>query len=63
MTSRAENTPQHIIACQGAAVKGNIPPGGIWEQSAGHARGGGKEGAHDAQRADGMTTKKLLIFY
>lgn len=30
--ARGENTPQHIIACQGAAVKGNIPPGGIWEQ-------------------------------
>lgn len=25
--ARGENTPQHIIACQGAAVKGNIPRG------------------------------------
>ena len=30
--ARGENTPQHIIACQGAAVKGNIPRGGIWGQ-------------------------------
>lgn len=30
--ARGENTPQHIIACQGAAVKGNIPRGGVWEQ-------------------------------
>lgn len=29
--ARGENTPQYIIACQGAAVKGNIPPGGVWE--------------------------------
>ena len=29
-TSRARETlPQHIMACQGAAVKGDIPPGGI----------------------------------
>ena len=28
--ARGENTPQHIIACQGAAVKGNMPRGGIW---------------------------------
>ena len=28
--ARGENTPQHIIACQGEAVKGNIPRGGIW---------------------------------
>ena len=27
--SRAGNAPQHIMACQGAAVKGDIPPGGI----------------------------------
>ena len=30
--ARGENTPQHIIACQGAVVKGDIPPGGIWER-------------------------------
>ena len=29
-TRRARNTPQYIIACQGADVKGNIPRGGIW---------------------------------
>ena len=28
--ARGENTPQHIIACQGAVVKGNMPRGGIW---------------------------------
>lgn len=28
--ARGENTPQHIITCQRAVVKGNIPPGGIW---------------------------------
>ena len=28
--ARGENTPQHIIACQRAVVKGNIPPGGVW---------------------------------
>ena len=28
--ARGENTPQHIIACQEAAVKWNIPRGGIW---------------------------------
>ena len=27
---RAENAPQHIMACQGAAVKGNMPPGVSW---------------------------------
>ena len=32
--ARGENTPQHIITCQGEAVKGNIPRGGIlgWER-------------------------------
>ena len=30
--ARGENTPQHIIACQGAAVKGDMPPGGVWGQ-------------------------------
>lgn len=25
--ARGENTPQHIIACQGAVVKGNMPRG------------------------------------
>ena len=29
-TRRARSTPQHIIACQGAVVKVNIPRGGIW---------------------------------
>lgn len=36
--ARGENTPQHIIACQGAAVKGNIPRG-----VSGGGRGSGGE--------------------
>lgn len=42
--ARGENTPQHIIACQGAVVKGNIPRG----VSGGRRGSGGASGASTA---------------
>lgn len=48
-----ENTPQHIIACQGAAVKGNIPRGGIWWWE----RSGGASGASTAATAAGHASE------
>lgn len=50
--ARGENTPQHIIACQGAAVKGNIPRGGIWgweRIGGGNVRKCAKASARDAR--------------
>ena len=43
--ARGENTPQHIIACQGAAVKGNIPRG-----VSGGGRGSGGEMSANEQK-------------
>ena len=50
--ARGENTPQHIIACQGAVVKGNIPRGGIWgweRIGRGNVRKCAKASARDAR--------------
>ena len=65
--SRAGNAPQHIMACQGAAVKGNIPPRGILGFP---RRGAGRGGSPCAEKARatglwtrGERTEKLLIYY
>ena len=65
--SRAGNAPQHTMACQGAAVKGNIPPGGILGFP---RRGVGRGGSPCAEKAReaglwtrGERTEKLLILY
>ena len=58
-TRRARgNAPQHIMACQGAAVKGSMPPGGILGfPRRGVGRGipmrgkGARDGALDARGA------------
>ena len=47
--ARGENTPQHIIACQGAVVKGNIPRG----VSGGGRGSGGESDASTAATAAG----------
>ena len=51
--ARGENTPQHIIACQGAAVKGNIPQG----VSGGRRGSGGASGASTAATAAGHASE------
>ena len=48
--SRAGNAPQHTMACQGAAVKGNIPPRGILGFP---RRGVGKKGGGIPMRGKG----------
>lgn len=46
--SRAGNAPQHTMACQGAAVKGDIPPGGIL----GFPRRGAWKGGRESGRIE-----------
>ena len=65
--SRAGNAPQHIMACQGAAVKGNIPPGVSWV-SPDEASGKGGSPCAEKARATGLQTRgeraeKLLKNY
>ena len=60
--ARGENTPQHIIACQGAVVKGNIPRGvsgggrGSGGATAGHSSDSG--GARERSEHSGARVGK-----
>ena len=64
---RAGNPPQHTMACQGSAVKGDIPPGGILGSP---RRGVGRGDPHARKRRArrgfgraGRGAGKLLVLY